>query len=100
MKKCAVLACASLMAAVMSTGARVAAQQDQAAAALHVVPVRGPVYLVAGAGGNGIVSVGKDGVLMVDTGTAQNAQRLLTTVQQLQTEIAAREEWYEARVTM
>jgi cyclase len=99
MKKCAVLACASLMAAVMSTGARVAAQQDQAAAALHVVPVRGPVYLVSGAGGNVIVSVGKDGVLMVDTGTAQNAQRLLTTVQQLQTEIAAREEWYEARVT-
>src|SRR5689334_21680796 len=61
------------------------AQQNPAAAAgpINVLPVRGNIYMVIGAGGNVAASVGRDGVLLVDTGTAQMADKLLATVQQL-----------------
>ncbi len=51
---------------------------------LQIIPVRGNVYMLAGAGGNITLSVGKDGVLMVDSGLAQNADRVLAAIQQLQ----------------
>jgi glyoxylase-like metal-dependent hydrolase (beta-lactamase superfamily II) len=51
---------------------------------LQVVHVKGNIYMLAGAGGNITVSVGKDGVLMVDSGLEQNADRVLAAIQQLQ----------------
>ncbi|MBV8729263.1 MAG: MBL fold metallo-hydrolase [Acidobacteriia bacterium] len=56
--------------------------------AVHVLHVRGPIYMLVGAGGNITVSVGEDGVLMVDTGTAANADKVLAEVRQLQGEVA------------
>jgi glyoxylase-like metal-dependent hydrolase (beta-lactamase superfamily II) len=97
MNKPAVVACACLVVALAAAGGRLQAQ-GQAAPALHVLPIRGPLYLVAGDGGNVTVSVGKDGVLMVDTGLAQNAKALIAAIQQLQKETADREQWYEERV--
>ena len=41
-------------------------------AEVHVLHIRGPVYMIVGAGGNITASVGPDGVLMVDTGLAPN----------------------------
>src|SRR4051812_29932902 len=38
-------------------------------AALRIIPVRGNIYMISGAGANVVVSVGKDGVLLVDTGS-------------------------------
>ena len=72
--------------------------QQQGAVNIRVLPIRGNLYMIEGDGGNVTVSVGKDGVLMVDTGLTQNADRLLATIEQLQQEWAAREEWYEKRV--
>src|SRR5262245_13053126 len=45
-------------------------------------PVRGNVYIIAGAGGNIAMSVGVDGVLLVDSGSAENADKLLAAIQQ------------------
>ena len=59
-----------------------------AQADLEIVPVRGNVYMLAGAGGNITLSVGHDGVLMVDAGTAQMSDRVIAAIQKLQKDIA------------
>jgi cyclase len=60
----------------------------QQPAALEILPIRDNLYMVAGAGGNIAVSVGPDGVLMVDTGTLQDADRVLAAIRQLQNQHA------------
>ena len=76
--------CASLLVASIAFGAHVhAQQQNQQAAGPHVVPIRGNTYLIAGAGGNITVSVGGDGVLMVDSGATAASERVLAAVREL-----------------
>lgn len=48
-----------------------------------IVPVQGNVYLLAGAGGNVAVQVGEDGVLVVDTGTAEWSEALIAAIAEL-----------------
>src|ERR1700704_254624 len=50
---------------------------------LHVLPVQGNVYMLVGAGGNIAVQTGKDGVLLVDTGLEQNADKVLEAVREM-----------------
>jgi cyclase len=45
--------------------------------------VQGRVYLLVGAGGNIAVQTGDDGVLVVDTGLAQNADKVLAAIRTL-----------------
>jgi glyoxylase-like metal-dependent hydrolase (beta-lactamase superfamily II) len=47
---------------------------------VHVMPVRGNVYLLVGAGGNITVQTGPEGVLMVDTGVASMSDKVLAAV--------------------
>jgi cyclase len=47
---------------------------------IHVLPVRGHVSMLLGAGGNITVAAGDDGVLMVDTGTAAMSDKVLAAV--------------------
>jgi cyclase len=47
---------------------------------IHVLPVRGRVSMLLGAGGNITVAAGDDGVLMVDTGTAAMSDKVLAAV--------------------
>src|SRR6516164_1507305 len=54
---------------------------------IEIVPVRSHVYLLAGAGGNITLSVGPDGVLLVDSGLAQYADKVLAAIRQLSREI-------------
>ncbi|PWU12439.1 MAG: hypothetical protein C5B51_00600, partial [Terriglobia bacterium] len=54
---------------------------------IHILHVRGPIYMLVGAGGNITVSVGPDGVLMVDTGLANMGDKVLAAVRQLQQEL-------------
>ena len=56
--------------------------------AVHILHVRGPIYMLVGAGGNITVSVGEDGVMMVDTGPAAMADKVLGAVRELQRETA------------
>ena len=55
-----------------------------ASAAIELVHVRGHVYLLAGAGGNITISVGPDGVLLVDSGQVRVSDQVLAAIQQLQ----------------
>ena len=59
-------------------------------AQVRVEPVRGHIYLIAGAGGNIIASIGPDGVLLVDSGLKQNAGKVLAVLDQLNREMANR----------
>ncbi|HEY1240222.1 MAG TPA: MBL fold metallo-hydrolase [Bryobacteraceae bacterium] len=59
------------------------AAQNAANAQVEIVPVRGHIYLLGGAGGNITLSVGSDGVLMVDSGLAQNSEKVLAAINQL-----------------
>ena len=65
------LAIAAWLAAALAC-----AQQNENAAnvEVRVLKVRGDIYMLAGAGGNITVSVTNAGVLLVDTGLAQNAE--------------------------
>jgi glyoxylase-like metal-dependent hydrolase (beta-lactamase superfamily II) len=50
---------------------------------VHVLPVRGNVYLLVGAGGNITVHAGSDGILMVDSGLASMSGRVLEAVRSI-----------------
>jgi cyclase len=58
---------------------------------IEIVHVRGPVYLLVGAGGNITVSAGPDGVLLVDSGVGQMTDRVLTALRDLQRKLATPE---------
>ena len=61
---------------------RVWAQQNSNDGPVHIWPVHGNVYLLVGAGSNITLSIGKDGVLMVDSGPAQMAQKVIEAIEQ------------------
>jgi len=52
---------------------------------IHVLHVQGNVYLLAGAGGNVIIQVGEQGIVLVDAGSAQLADQTLAAVRKVST---------------
>ena len=71
-----------LAIAVLLTTAPCFPQQSPSAAdtEVHALKVRGDVYMLVGAGGNITVSVTNGGVLLVDTGLAQNSEKVLAVI--------------------
>jgi cyclase len=67
-----------LLTVLLSLGAGLACAQD-----LHMVPVQGNVYMLVGAGGNITLQVGKEGILLVDTGLASTSDKVLAAIRQL-----------------
>jgi glyoxylase-like metal-dependent hydrolase (beta-lactamase superfamily II) len=65
-----------------------AAAQTNLPSGIEIVPVRGHIYLLAGAGGNITLSVGPDGVFMVDAGSPQMTDKILAAVDQLTHDLA------------
>ena len=57
---------------------------------IKVLPVRGNVYVLMGGGANITLSVGLDGVLMVDSGSADMSDQVLTAIRAVQ-------QWVEAK---
>jgi cyclase len=55
-------------------------QLQSATGEVHVLPVQGNVYMVTGAGGNITLQVGKEGLLLVDTGTAQMSDKVVAAI--------------------
>jgi cyclase len=72
----------SFIAAALLLVPRAHAQQP---AELHVLPVQGNVSMLVGAGGNITLQIGKDGVLLVDTGLEQNSEKVLAEIRKLST---------------
>ena len=64
-----------------------AAQQPQDSD-IHIFPVRGSIYMLVGGGANITVSAGRDGILMVDTGSAAMTDKVLAAVRRLQGQAA------------
>src|SRR5215472_7773702 len=56
---------------------------------IHIQPVQGNIYMLVGDGANITVSVGPDGILLVDSGYAGMSGKLLSTVLQLATQVTA-----------
>ena len=50
---------------------------------INAFQVQGSVYLLVGAGGNIAVQIGDDGVLVVDTGLAAHAEKVLAAIKKL-----------------
>jgi glyoxylase-like metal-dependent hydrolase (beta-lactamase superfamily II) len=50
---------------------------------VHVLPVQGNVYMLVGAGGNIAIQVGDMGVLIVDTGLAASADKVIAAIRKL-----------------
>jgi cyclase len=67
-------------AALALVGVLAFGQQNTEDTELHILPVQGNIYLLVGAGGNVTLSIGKDGILLVDTGLAPLSDKLLAAV--------------------
>jgi len=61
-----------------------AALLNPAGSAVEIVPVRGSIFMIAGAGGNITVSAGVDGVFLVDTGLAPKSADVLAAIERIQ----------------
>ena len=73
-------------ACALGWAATLTAQQPPS---LHVLPVRGNIYVITGAGANITVSVGKDGVMLVDTGAPAQTAAVMDTVRALDRQVTA-----------
>jgi cyclase len=84
-------AAAAMVVAVAAAVAPLGAQQPPGPASgeLRVLPVRGNIFLISGAGANITASVGKDGVMLVDSGAAAVAERTLAVVRDLSRRVTA-----------
>jgi glyoxylase-like metal-dependent hydrolase (beta-lactamase superfamily II) len=58
---------------------------------LRFLPVRGNIYVLQGAGANITVSIGRDGVLMVDSGLASMGEQVLAAIRRLQNQLDLRD---------
>ncbi len=56
--------------------------------ALHILPVQGNIYMLVGAGANIAMSVGPDGILLVDSVREDMADRVLKVALDLATRVA------------
>jgi cyclase len=72
------------IAAALLTTISVSAQQP---ASIEAIPVRGHIFLIGGAGSNITVSAGPDGVFLVDSGTAANADKVIAAIKTLQSRL-------------
>jgi cyclase len=71
----------TLFGLLITTAGLVYAQNQNAE--VHVWPVQGNIYMIVGAGGNIAVQTGKDGVLVVDTGLAPMADKVLAAIKSI-----------------
>ena len=66
--------------------------QAPPAGQIEVLPIRGNIYALFGAGNNIVISVGADGVLLVDAGRATMTDKLLDAIRRVQREWTIRNE--------
>jgi glyoxylase-like metal-dependent hydrolase (beta-lactamase superfamily II) len=59
------------------------AEQSPRDGQVHILPVQGSVYMLVADGTNITVSVGQEGVLVVNTGSAQMSDKVLAAINQL-----------------
>jgi cyclase len=67
----------------LNSSSRVAAQAQPNNEALEVIQLRPDLYMIAGAGGNIAVNVGREGVVLVDAGAAERADAVVAAVKRI-----------------
>lgn len=72
---------AAAMTALLAVSA--VAQQNSDEAEVHVLPVQGNVYMLVSPLGNAVLQVGNDGVLLVDTQTAELAPKIAERIHEM-----------------
>jgi cyclase len=82
----------ALIAVVVVLAASAGLYAQGAASPIQILPVRGNIYMLLGAGGNITVSIGRDGVLLVDSGLAQAADQVLSAIRTLQNQLDLRDQ--------
>lgn len=82
-------ACVLGIGVVLSLTA-VAQQQPGSGNLFKAYPVQGNIWMIPEPTVNVVVSLGRDGIMLVDSGTAENATKLLATVKQLANDVLAR----------
>src|SRR4029453_10168323 len=80
---------AAVALATLAGPAVIDAQRPSHANAPRILPVRGNVFMLVGGGGNIVASVGRDGVLLVDTGNAAMSDRVVAAVEALARQVTA-----------
>lgn len=80
----------SVLRVIVAAAAISSAAYAQQTSGIHVLHVQGNVYMLVGAGGNIAVQVASDGILLVDTGSAQMTDQMLAAVKQLAAPITKR----------
>ena len=66
-------------------GAQQAPKEEQ----IRVLPIKGNIWMLAAGGSNTVASIGKDGILVVNTGPASLTDQLLGAVQELSRKVTA-----------
>jgi glyoxylase-like metal-dependent hydrolase (beta-lactamase superfamily II) len=79
---------APLSSSAVDLETRVAAQSPRDGE-VHILPVQGNIYMLVADGTNIVASVGPDGVMLVNTGAAEMAGKVLETVSNLAQSVAA-----------
>jgi glyoxylase-like metal-dependent hydrolase (beta-lactamase superfamily II) len=74
---------ASALAGSVVAGAVVAAQKPAVPGALEVVQLQPNFYMIGGAGGNIAVQFGREGAVVVDSGTAEMADAAIAAIKKL-----------------
>jgi cyclase len=89
MRRASSIALAVAAATAIHAGA---GAQQSAEPPVTSLPIRGNVHMIRAPGGNIVASVGRDGVLLADSGLPQYADQVLAVLQQLQRELDLREQ--------
>src|SRR5579862_1481146 len=66
-----------------------AAQQPAGGGDVRVLPVRGNIWLISAGGSNVVASIGKDGVMLVNSGPAALSDKVVAAVQALDRQVTA-----------
>src|SRR5262245_42460104 len=82
------LCCSSLLWRGTYLSGQTPSQSTNPRRQVQVLPVSGNIYMIVGGGSNITASIGRDGVLLVDSGTAEMSEQVLETVKQLSSAIA------------
>jgi cyclase len=82
------LAAMVVTAAMAASGIALAqTPADHDKSGIDIVRIRKNIFLLAGAGGNITVSIGPDGVLLVDSGNKDDSQQVLAAIQRINREM-------------
>jgi len=84
-----VLAAAAIVLFAAFGGMHIGAQQPRPAGDIRILPLRGNIFMLVGGGANIVASVGRDGVLLVDTGSAEMSDKVLAAVRELSRQVTS-----------